>query len=110
MWNLEKWCRLSYVQSRNRDIDIENKQMDTKGEPEGGKNWEVGIDIYTLLIVSTKEIINENILHSTGNSILCGDLNRKESQKRGYKCICIADSLCCTVELYIVKQPYSNKN
>ena len=54
MWNLEKWYRLSYFQSRNRDIDIEVKRMDIKGELEGGKNWEVGIDIYTLLIVSIK--------------------------------------------------------
>ena len=26
MWNLEKWYRWTYLQSRNRDIDIENKQ------------------------------------------------------------------------------------
>ena len=24
MWNLEKWYRLSYLQRRNRDTDIEN--------------------------------------------------------------------------------------
>ena len=29
MWNLEKGYR-SYLQSRNRDTDIENKHMDTK--------------------------------------------------------------------------------
>ena len=27
--------------------DIKNKQIDTKGEREGGRNWEIGIDIYT---------------------------------------------------------------
>ena len=35
MWNLEKWYRWFYLQSRNRDTDIENKQnkcMDTKGK------------------------------------------------------------------------------
>ena len=32
MWNLEKWYRSTYVQSRNRDTDVENKHMDTKGE------------------------------------------------------------------------------
>ena len=32
MWNLEKWYRQTYLQSRNRDRDIENKRMDTKGE------------------------------------------------------------------------------
>ena len=56
--------------------------MDTKGELKGGKNWEVGIDIYTLLIVSIKSITSKNILYSTGDSILCSDLNRKESQKK----------------------------
>ena len=30
--------------------------------------------------------------------MLCGDLNGKEIQKRGDIGICIADSLCCTVE------------
>ena len=28
----------------------------------------------------------------------CGDLNRKEAQKGGAICICVADSFCCTVE------------
>ena len=32
MWNLEKWYRWTYLQSRNRDTDVENKLMDTKGE------------------------------------------------------------------------------
>ena len=37
MWNLEKWCKWSYLQSRNRDTDVENKPMDPKGE---GGGWE----------------------------------------------------------------------
>ena len=37
MWNLEKWYRWSYLQSRNRDTDVENKCMDTKG---GRGRWE----------------------------------------------------------------------
>ena len=41
MWNLEKQYRLSYLQSRNRDTDVENKYMDIKGEEGGGKNWEI---------------------------------------------------------------------
>ena len=35
MWNLEKWYRWSYLQ--NRDRDIENKGMDTKGEKQLGR-------------------------------------------------------------------------
>ena len=38
-----------YLQSRDRDSDIEKKLMDTKGDKGGGMNWEIGIDIYTLL-------------------------------------------------------------
>ena len=32
MQNLEKWYRLSYLQIRNRDSDMENKCMNTKGK------------------------------------------------------------------------------
>ena len=44
----------SYLQSRNRSIDIENKYMDTKrarGEMGVGG---IGIDTYTLLILCIK--------------------------------------------------------
>ena len=43
---------------------IENKFMVTRGW--GGINWEIGIDIYTLLYI--KYITNKNLLYSTGNS------------------------------------------
>ena len=33
----KNWYRQSYLQSRNRDTDVENKRMDTKGE--GGVGW-----------------------------------------------------------------------
>ena len=54
MWSLEKWYRWTGLQGRNRVTDVENKRMDTK---EGkcrrgsgdGMNWEIGIDIYTLI-------------------------------------------------------------
>ena len=32
----------------------------------GGINWEIGIDIYTILYI--KQITNKNLLYSTGNS------------------------------------------
>lgn len=52
MWNLEEWYRWIYLQSRNRDTDVENKCTDTKaGEKGGGMNSEIGIDIYTLLCI-----------------------------------------------------------
>ena len=33
--NLEKQYRLTYLQSRNRDTDVENKRMDTKWAKRG---------------------------------------------------------------------------
>ena len=47
----KNWYRRSYLQSRNIDTDIENKRMNTKGETGGGMNWDIGIDIYTLMIL-----------------------------------------------------------
>ena len=41
MWNLEKWYRWSYLQSRNRDTDIENKYIDIKG----GLGWTVRLGL-----------------------------------------------------------------
>ena len=35
------------MKSRNRDTDIENKHIDTKGEGVDRMNWETGIDIHT---------------------------------------------------------------
>ena len=60
MWNLDKWYRWTSLQGRNRDTDVENKHMDTKegkwrgggvGRGDGGMNWEIGIDIYTLICI-----------------------------------------------------------
>ena len=44
--------------------------MDTRGGGRGGgMSWELGIGIYTLLCI--KQIANENLLYSTGNSTQC---------------------------------------
>ena len=42
------------MQGRNRDTDVENKRMDTKGGKQGGggvMNWEIGIDMYILICI-----------------------------------------------------------
>ena len=78
---------------------IENKCIDTKGVRGGRVDWEIGIDIYTLLICSIKDITNENWPYSTRNSLGCsGNLSGKKTQKRGDICIHKADSLCYTAE------------
>ena len=67
MWNLEKWYRWTGLQGRNRDTDVENKHMDTKGGKRrgggdgGGMNWEIGLDMYTLICI--KWITNKNLLY-----------------------------------------------
>ena len=45
----KKWYRRSFLQSRNRDSDVENKHMDTKWEERAGMNQEFGIDMYTTM-------------------------------------------------------------
>ena len=72
--------------------------MITRGEGVGGINWEIGIDIYTLLHI--KQITNKNLLYSTGNSTQYSVMTYmgKESKKEWIICICITDSLCCRAE------------
>ena len=60
MWTLEKWYRLIYPQSRNREVGIEITHVDTVGEGEGGTTWEIGVDIYTLLRI--KKITSGELL------------------------------------------------
>ena len=45
MQNLEKWYRLIYLQSKNRDTDVQNKHG-YQGETGGGMNSEIEMDIY----------------------------------------------------------------
>ena len=65
MWNLEKWYRRTCLQGRNRDTDVENKRMETKGGKlrwggDGGLlNWVIGIDIYTLMCINL--MTNKNL-------------------------------------------------
>ena len=50
--------------------------MDTKGGKEDGRKWETGLTAYITMnkivhtyILLIKQITNENLLYSTGNSI-----------------------------------------
>ena len=48
MWNLEKLCKWSYLQSRSRDTDVETTYGSTGGR-DSKMDWETGMDLYTLL-------------------------------------------------------------
>ena len=82
MWNLEKWYRWSYLQSINRDTDVENKCTDTKaGRGGGGMDWKFGISRCKLLY---REWINNKVLlYSTGDYIQYPVINHngKEYEK-----------------------------
>ena len=46
-----KMVQMNLSAEQNRDTDVGNKHMDTKVGKEGGINWTVGIDMYTLLCI-----------------------------------------------------------
>ena len=54
-------------------------------------NWEIGIDIYTLLYI--KQITDENLLDSMGNSSQCSvatSMGRKSKKWMCvYMCVCV---------------------
>ena len=43
MWNLEKWCSCTHLQSRNGDTDVEKGHMGTAGEGKGGLHRESSV-------------------------------------------------------------------
>ena len=57
MWYLEKWCRWTRLQGRNIDTCREQTYGHQGGKAGvgdgggGGMNWEIGIDIYTLICI-----------------------------------------------------------
>ena len=57
----ETQCPSPLLPSPKFQLDVENKHMDTKGGGGGGMNWEIGIDMYTLICI--KQIINKNLLY-----------------------------------------------
>ena len=54
-----------------------------QGEEGGGRNWEIGIDTYTLLILCIKYTTNGNLVAQETLLNAGGNLNGKEVQKGG---------------------------
>ena len=62
-------------------------------------NWETGWHTYTAdTMYKIDDRWEPTVQLEEPYSVLCGDLTGKEIQKRGDICICIADSLFCTIE------------
>ena len=101
IWNIK-----SIILSTFKNTVLQS--MDTKGEMKSGVTWEIGIDIYTWLILSIKQITNENLLYSIGNSTQCSVVTSTgRKSKRGDMSVDIA--LLYSWNWYnIVKQLYFN--
>ena len=54
IWDLERWYWWTYLQGSSRDLDIENRLVNTAREGEGGTNWESSFETY---ITMFKQIV-----------------------------------------------------
>ena len=90
MWNLEKWYRWSYLQSRNRDTAIENKCMDKKGEGWGQGGGELGDWDWHIYTIDTMYKIDNSWEHTyciaqgTLLTALCWPKWEGNPKRRGY--------------------------
>ena len=73
-------CILKFEKSEKTGIDdliykaeIETQMQKTNIWTQGGDeiNWEIGIDVNTLLTLCIKQITNENLLYSSRNPTQC---------------------------------------
>lgn len=96
LFTMRNWkCyRQTYSRSRNRDLDAENKCVDTEGKRRRGRRRETGVGTDTELTLDAKQVINEMLLDGSGNSTLCW-AKREGNPKNGEVCTRAADSLCC---------------
>ena len=103
MRNPEKWNKWSYLQSRNRDTEVENECMATRGKEVGGRDREPGVDRPHCLCRERGSW--EAAPHSTGSSTWCsagaGWEGRSDAGKTGTR---VADSCCRTVKTNTTRQ------
>ena len=90
MWNLEKWYRWSCLQNRNRDTDVENKCMDTKG---GRGRDELGDWDWHIYAIDTMHKIDDrwepnSTAQGTLLSVLWWPKWEGNLKKRGYMYMC----------------------
>ena len=107
MWSLGKWYRWTYLQSRNRGADAENRPV-VMGWG-GALNWEIGVDMYTPLCVG--QMAGGRLLGSMRGLAQCsgvtwmGGLEGEEGEsKREGICMYVAVSLHCAVEFAVLKE------
>ena len=60
-------------------------------------NWDIGIDLYTLLC--TEQVTIENLLNSMGNSTQCSMVTQMgEESRREEICVYVHLTHCCTAD------------
>lgn len=67
---------------------------------EGGLNWDIRIDIYTLLVCKTDRQWQAAIYHREFRSVRCRDLEGRDGCEGGRRDVCIhvADSFNCIAQ------------
>ena len=80
-----------FTKKKEIDSQTQKTNLELKEDKDGGVNWEIGINIYTLLYIT--QITNKDLLYNTGNSVVCNELYRKRISNTVdmYE----TDSLCC---------------
>ena len=89
------WDKWTYLWSRNRLTDIEDRLVNAKGWW-GEVGWEFGVSRCKLLHT---EQINKVLLHSTGNYIQYPVINHNGNEYVLNVYTYIAELLCCIVEI-----------
>ena len=92
------------MQNRKRDIDIQNRLLDSVGEGEGGMFRENSIETCILSIV--KQISSPGWVHETRARAWCTGKTQRDPVERevgggigmGNTCKCMADSCQCMTE------------
>ena len=96
MWNLEKWHRWTYLQSRHRNTDVENGCTDTGGGERGGMRWKNGTDMCAWLYI--KYMTSKNIQYSPRDLPQCSVCPEWEGnpKKSGHMCTHSWFTLLCS--------------
>ena len=91
VWNLKKWYRWTYLQSRNRDTDTENGHVDI----EGGRGDELGWQRWHIHAPPCVKQTSGKLLGSTASSARCSVMTGRAGKgwERGWT------GLHCTVKL-----------
>ena len=107
MWNLKKKKKKA-INEHIYKTGVELQMQKTNSWfPEGkggggvGINWKISIDTHIHTVLYIKQIINKNLLYSTGNCTQHSVMAYMGKESKNVDvCICITDSLCRTLETY----------